>query len=113
MKAIRMVTWMPAFFLFAFGSLLIRARSAFGEWPRYSANDPWALVNRAPQDGLHSFLSYSGHVRIVYGLFIPLLVGTLLLPFVVRRGWGRWAFAAAAAALLAYDNGRFLVWFLD
>ena len=107
-----MVTWMPARFLLAFATLLVRARGAFGEWPRYSANDPWALVNRAPHDGLYPVLSYSGHVGLVYWLLIPLLVGVLLLPFVGRH-WGRWAFALAAVGLLAYQNGRFLIWFLD
>ncbi len=112
---------LPLVFAAVFGSLIVRAHFAFGEWPRLSGNDPWALVNRAPKDLLHPIFPYAGHINAVYLLLPFALAGVIGIPIVtlVRKKLRepialiQIVGCLAAATLLLYQNGRFIVWFLD
>lgn len=105
--------YLPFVFASFFAFLLVRARLAFGDWPRLSGNDPWALVNRAPRDTLHGLLSYSTHIDLIYFLLVPAAIGILLLPLSTRARWVKWVGGVFAVALLFFQSGRFLYWFLD
>lgn len=115
------VCFVPLFFSAIFGWLILRARSAFAEWPRLSGNDPWALVNRSPQDIFHPIFSYSAHINVVYILLPIVFAGCIGIPIVIfatKRGkaplaWLQIGGCLAAATLLFGQGGRFIFWFLD
>jgi hypothetical protein len=116
------LTAIPYFFLVTFSWLIVRAWMAFGALPRMSANDPWALENRAQVDWASAFFPYSSHLLItsvlLMGMFASLIgyaVVFILLPqkrwILMHRIW--LGGLAASVFVVVVEQGRFLVWFLD
>jgi hypothetical protein len=115
------IAHLPWVFSLTFAALVFRAACAFGDLPKLSGNDPWALVNRAPLDTIHDFFSYSAHISLTYWLIIPAILGALLTIYMLikERKWNGWiklseiSGCTLTAALLVFESGRFLWWFLD
>lgn len=116
--SIRVVGLATSLFALVFGSLVVRARLAFDQWPRLSGNDPWFLINKAPQDLFHPIIPYSSHLWLTY-LLAPLaligVVATLISLFHTKRKILRFEVMGSIATLilLVFDSGRFTLWLLD
>lgn len=123
-RVITVILLVPAVWLIAFASLVLRTRIALGAWP--SDLQFRSLDDIGWEPALEDMAGFEAHVGVVgVGLFVTapcVLIGVVLLligvaeprlgaPRSLRTTFG--ITAATCVALVALDPGHLLEWFLS